>query len=198
VEELLLGDGFAVADPRRDLAKIVVLERHLATGRIGLGFVQGFGIDRGAFGATLSHDAHNVVVVEVDDGAMALVVERLRELGGGIVVADEQRVCADLPLPVAGLLSDGPLAEVLAAGCAINAAARALGVTSPAPFQMLAFLALSVIPSLKITDRGLIDVDRREVVPLAYDGLQDAQASRRADADSGARRLTAHRRVTRT
>jgi adenine deaminase len=178
VDELGLEDGYAVADPARDLAKVAVLERHLGTGRIGLGFVHGFGIDRGAFGATLSHDAHNVVVVGVDDDAMVLVVERLRELGGGIVVADEDEVRAELPLPVAGLLSDRPLGEVLDASRGINGAAQALGVTFPAPFQMLAFLALSVIPSLKITDRGLLDVDRCELVPLAVDELVELQPSR--------------------
>ena len=167
VETPKVEGGFAVADPERDLAKIAVIERHLGTGRMGLGFVQGFGLQRGAFGATLSHDAHNVVVVGVDDGAMARVVGRLRELGGGIVVVEEQGVRAELPLPVAGLLSDRPLAEVLEASHQINAAARALGATFPAPFQMLAFLALSVIPSLKITDHGLVDVDRFELVPLA-------------------------------
>jgi adenine deaminase len=166
VDDLAVGDGLAVADPARDLAKIAVLERHLDTGRRGLGFVRGFGLTRGAFGATLAHDAHNVVVVGVDDGAMALVVNRLRDIGGGIVVADERGVLAELPLPVAGLVSDRPLAEVLAASRALNAAGRSLGVTLPAPFQSLAFLALSVIPSLKITDRGLVDVDRRTVVPL--------------------------------
>jgi adenine deaminase len=167
IETPKVENGFAVADPDRDLAKIAVIERHLGTGRMGLGFVQGFGLQRGAFGATLSHDAHNVVVVGVDDGAMARVVGRLRELGGGIVVVEEQGVRAELPLPVAGLLSDRPLAEVLEASHLINAAARALGATFPAPFQTLAFLALSVIPSLKITDRGLVDVDRFELVPLA-------------------------------
>ena len=166
-DELTVADGVAVADPARDLAKVAVLERHLGTGRIGLGFVRGFGIQRGAFGATLSHDAHNVVVVGVDDAAMARAVGRLRELGGGIVVVEEQGVRAELPLPVAGLLSDRPLAEMLDQSRSINAAARALGVTFPAPFQMLAFLALSVIPSLKITDHGLVDVDRFELVPLA-------------------------------
>jgi adenine deaminase len=176
VDELAVDDGLAVADPDRDLVKIAVLERHLGTGRRGLGFVRGFGLRRGAFGATLSHDAHNVVVVGVDDGAMALVVNRLRELEGGIVVADEHEVLAELPLPVAGLLSDRPLAEVLDASRAINAAAQALGVTIPAPFQILAFLALSVIPSLMITDRGLVDVDRRELVPLA---VEDAAAPER-------------------
>jgi len=169
-----------VADPERDLAKVAVLERHLATGRKGLGFVRGFGLRRGAFGATLSHDAHNVVVVGVDDGAMALVVERLRELGGGIVVADERAVRGELPLPVAGLLSDRPLAEVLDASRAINAAARSLGVTLQAPFQSLAFLALSVVPALKITDRGLVDVGRRVVVPLACDGPPAARTPLRA------------------
>jgi len=182
VDELAVEDGVAVADPARDLAKIAVLERHLATGRKGLGFVRGFGLGRGAFGATLAHDAHNVVVVGVDDAAMSLVVNRLRELGGGIVVADGRAVLAELPLPVAGLLSDRPLAEVLEASRAINAAARALGVTLPAPFQTLAFLALSVIPALKITDRGLVDVDRRAVVPLAVDGLSPAPARAAAPA----------------
>ena len=133
---------------------------------MGIGFVRGFGIQRGAFGSTLSHDAHNVVVVGVDDGAMARAVGRLRELGGGIVVVEEQGIRAELPLPVAGLLSDRPLAEVLESSRALNTAVRALGVSFPAPFQMLAFLALSVIPSLKITDRGLVDVDRFELVPL--------------------------------
>ena len=168
-DEPLVEDGLAVADPARDLVKIAVLERHHETGRTGLGFVRGFGLRHGAFGATVAHDAHNVVVVGVDDGAMALVVNRLRELGGGIVVADEQSVRAELPLPVAGLLSDRPLEEVLEASNATTAAARGLGTTVPSPFQVLAFLALSVIPSLKITDHGLVDVDRGAIVPLALD-----------------------------
>ena len=167
VDVLAAENGCAVADPERDLAKIAVLERHHGTGRIGLGFVRGFGLQRGAFGATLSHDAHNVIVVGVDDAAMAHAVARLAELGGGIVVVDGEAVTAELPLPVAGLLSDRPLPEVLAASRAINGAAEALGVHFPHPFQVLAFLALSVIPSLKITDRGLVDVDRFELVPLA-------------------------------
>ena len=167
VDEPRVEDGAAVADPSHDLAKIAVLERHLGTGRVGLGFVRGFGLARGAFGATLAHDAHNMVVVGVDDAAMTRVVERLAELGGGIVVADATSVLSELPLPVAGLLSDRPLAEVLEASRALNAAAQELGVAYPHPFQVLAFLALSVIPSLKITDRGLVDVDRFELVPLA-------------------------------
>ena len=173
VEELTLHDGCAVADPDRDLAKIAVLERHLGTGRIGLGFVRGFGLQRGAFGATVAHDAHNIVAVGADDAAMACVVARLAELEGGIVVVDGETVAAELPLPVAGLLSDRPLAEVLDASRTINAAVQRLGVHFPHPFQVLAFLALSVIPSLKITDRGLVDVDRFERVPLSVAGVPE-------------------------
>ena len=161
--------GLAVADPKRDLAKIAVLERHHGTGRIGLGFVRGFGLERGAFGSTFSHDAHNIVVVGIDDGDMVRVVQRLAELRGGVVVTQDRGVRAELPLPVAGLLSDAPLDEVVERSSACLQAAQALGCTFEAPFQMLAFLTLSVIPKLKITDRGLVDVDRFELVPLAAD-----------------------------
>lgn len=166
-EEIPSLAGFACADPARDLAKIVVLERHLETGRIGRGFVRGFGLQRGAFGSTVAHDAHNLVVVGVDDEAMLHVVVRLRELGGGLVVADADGVRAELALPVAGLLSDRSLAEVLSASRQVSAAVVALGVDFPQPVQTLAFLSLSVIPALKITDRGLIDVDRFQIVPLS-------------------------------
>ena len=158
--------GEAIADPARDLAKIAVIERHLATGRIGLGFVRGFGLQRGAIASTVAHDAHNVVVVGTSDASMAFAVRRLANLGGGIVAVDGSQVVAELPLPVAGLLSDGPLEDVVASSRALVAAARELGCTVEAPFQLLAFLALSVIPSLKLTDRGLVDVDRFELVPL--------------------------------
>jgi adenine deaminase len=167
VDELATRDGQAVADPARDLAKIVVFERHLETGRVARGFVRGFGLERGALGSTVAHDGHNMIVVGVEDEAMLRAARRLEEIGGGLVVAGPDRVLAELPLPVAGLLSDRPLAEVLAASRAISAAVRSLGVTFPHPVQMLAFLSLSVIPSLKITDRGLVDVDRFELVSLA-------------------------------
>jgi adenine deaminase len=166
VDEPAQRGGEAIADPERDLAKIAVIERHLGTGRVGLGFVRGFGLRRGALGSTLSHDAHNAVVVGVDDTSMAFAVRRLANLGGGIVVVDGGELLAELPLPVAGILSDAPLAEVVAASEAVVAAARVLGCTVEAPFQSLAFLALSVIPALKITDRGLVDVERFELVPL--------------------------------
>jgi adenine deaminase len=153
-------------DPERDIAKIAVIERHHGTGRIGLGLVRGFGVRRGAIATTFSHDAHNIVVIGVDDDDMARAVARLAELGGGEVVVEDRGVRAELPLPVAGLLSDAPLEEVLAASRACLAATRKLGCELAAPFQLMSFLALSVIPSLKITDHGLVDVDRFELVGL--------------------------------
>jgi adenine deaminase len=158
--------GEALADPGQDLAKIAVVERHLGTGRVGLGFVRGFGLQRGAIASTVAHDAHNVVVVGMNDASIAAAVRRLANRGGGIVVVDGAEMLAELPLPVAGLLSDAPLEEVVEQAQALDAAARALGCTLDAPIQHLSFLALSVIPSLKITDQGLIDVNRFELVPL--------------------------------
>jgi adenine deaminase len=166
VEEPAIEDGAAVADAGRDHAKIAVIERHLGTGRIGLGFVGRSGLQHGALASTVAHDAHNIVVVGMSDEDMARAVERLGELGGGIVVVDAGEVAAELPMPVAGLLADAPLAEVIEQSLGCNDAARALGWSGATPFLTLAFLALSVIPSLKITDRGLVDVDRFELVPL--------------------------------
>jgi adenine deaminase len=158
--------GEAIPDPAQDLAKIAVVERHLGTGRVGLGFVRGFGLERGAIASTVAHDAHNVVVVGMNDASMAAAVRRLANRGGGIVVVDGAEVLAELPLPVAGLLSDAPLEEVVAQSHALAEAARGIGCTLEAPFQHLSFLALSVIPSLKITDQGLVDVDKFELVGL--------------------------------
>jgi len=167
VEEPTVLDGAAVADPARDLVKIAVVERHLGTGRVGLGIVRGSGLQRGALASTVAHDAHNIVVVGVGDDDMAVAVTRLAELGGGIVAVEGGAVRAELPLPVAGLLSDAPLAEVIERSLGCNDTARSLGWTGATPFLTLSFLALSVIPSLKITDQGLVDVDRFELVPLA-------------------------------
>jgi adenine deaminase len=159
-------DGFANASAADDLAKIAVIERHLGTGRIGRGFVRGSGLRQGALASTVSHDAHNIIVLGMSDDDMARAVERLGEIGGGIVVVAGGAVKAELPLPVAGLLADAPLADVIAKSLACNDAARALGWSGATPFLTLSFLGLSVIPSLKITDRGLVDVDRFEIVPL--------------------------------
>jgi adenine deaminase len=166
VREPLVEGGLAIADPERDLAKIAVVERHLATGRMGIGFLAGSGLQRGALASTVAHDAHNLVVVGMADRDMAFAVERLAEIGGGIVAVEGLRVVAECPLPIAGLLSDARLPDVIAQSRACNEAAHALGWTGATPFLTLSFLALSVIPQLKITDRGLVDVDRFELVPL--------------------------------
>jgi adenine deaminase len=171
VEEPTVAAGEVTADAEHDLAKIAVIERHLGTGRVGLGLVRGFGLRRGALASTFAHDAHNVIVVGMSDEDMGRAVARLTELGGGLVVVDGGEVTAELALPIAGLMSDGALAEVIAASEATVAAVHALGSEVTSPFQSLAFLALSVIPSLKLTDRGLVDVDRFELVPLAADTL---------------------------
>ena len=167
--EPLVVDGHAVSDPERDLVKIAVLERHLGTGRIGLAFLSGSGLQRGALASTVAHDAHNLVVVGASDEDMAFAVQRLAEVGGGIVVVESGAVVAECPLPVAGLLSDQPLDVVIAQSRACNEAAIGLGWRGATPFLTLAFMALSVIPSLKLTDRGLVDVDRFALVPLAAD-----------------------------
>ena len=166
VEEPKLEDGHAVADPERDLAKIAVVERHLGTGRMGLGLVRGFGLRSGALASTFSHDAHNIVVVGMDDQDMARAIARLTEIGGGVVVVEDRGVRAELPLPIAGIISDAPLAEVVEASRGCIGAAAKLGCALASPFQTMAFLALSVIPSLKLTDQGLVDVNRFELVSL--------------------------------
>jgi adenine deaminase len=165
-----VSDGHVVADPERDLAKIAVVERHHATGRIGLGLVRGFGLRAGAFASTVAHDAHNLVVVGVSDADMALCASRAAELGGGLVVARDGSVRGELALPVAGLLSDEPADAVASRLEALQGLLREQGVRIDAPFMTLSFLALSVIPSLKITDRGLVDVDAFALVPLALEG----------------------------
>ena len=162
-------DGRIVADPGRDLAKIAVLERHHATGRIGLGLVTGFGLQAGAFAGTIAHDAHNVIAVGANDDDLLACVERLRELGGGLVVCDRGAVIAEMPLAVAGLLSDRTARGVHVEQERLDAALTARGVTLPSPFMALSFLGLSVIPALKITDHGLVDAARLEPVPLAVD-----------------------------
>ncbi|MDQ3752129.1 MAG: adenine deaminase [Actinomycetota bacterium] len=161
--------GMAVASPVRDLAKIAVVERHHATGRVGLGFVAGFRLSQGAFGSTVAHDAHNMVIVGVDDSDMAVCAHRLIAIEGGLVATQDGAVCAELPLPVAGLLSDQPFESVVHDLEELEACLAAMGVNVPSPFMTLSFLALSVIPALKITDRGLVDVNTFELVPLEVD-----------------------------
>ena len=153
-----LRDGAAVAAPERDLLKLVCVERHHATGRIGVGYVQGFGLRRGALASSIAHDAHNIVAVGADDGDMLLAIATVAESGGGLAAVAGGQVLAHLPLPVAGILSDRPLTEVATAYAALEDAARELGSQLPSPFGLLAFMALSVIPEARVTDRGFVPV----------------------------------------
>lgn len=157
-------DGDKRPDPARDLIRIAVVERHGRNGNIATGFVRGFGLKRGAIAATVCHDHHNIVAVGADYGDIALAANRLGEIEGGFVVAAGGRVLAELALPVAGLMSLDPFETVQQSLVALRAAARSLGVTLEEPFLQLAFLALPVIPHLKITDRGMVDVDRFEII----------------------------------
>jgi adenine deaminase len=151
-------------DLNADVLKVAVLERHGINGNIGRSFVTGFGLQRGAIASSVGHDSHNITVIGATDEDMALAVNRLIELGGGFVVADAGKITAELPLPLAGLMSLEPFEAVTAHLHALRDAARALGCTLPEPFLQVAFLALPVIPHLKMTDRGLFDVDKFDFV----------------------------------
>ena len=163
-EDMPLEGGCKAADTGRDLVKIAVLERHGKNGNLATGFVKGFGLKRGAIGSTVCHDHHNIAVVGTDDADMALAATRLGEIEGGFVVVSEGKVLAEVALPVAGLMSLKPHEVVRDELMVLRAAARDLGVTLEEPFLQLAFLALPVIPHLKITDHGMVDVDRFEVI----------------------------------
>jgi adenine deaminase len=158
-------DGDKRPDVARDLVKIAVVERHGVNGNVATGFVKGFGLERGAIASTVCHDHHNIAVVGVDAGDMAAAANRLGEIEGGFVVVEGGRVLAELALPVAGLMSLASFEEVREGLVALRAAARSLGVVLEEPFLQLAFLCLPVIPHLKITDMGMVDVDRFEVMP---------------------------------
>ncbi|MEJ6477745.1 MAG: adenine deaminase C-terminal domain-containing protein, partial [Octadecabacter sp.] len=162
--DIAIADGDKRPDLTRDLVKIAVVERHGINGNIATGFVQGFGLQRGAIASTVCHDHHNIACVGVDYNDMALAAKRLGELEGGFVVVENGRVLAELALPVAGLMSLEPFEVVRAALEDLRSAARGLGVTLEEPFLQLAFLALPVIPMLKITDRGLVDVTKFEII----------------------------------
>ena len=151
-------DGWAVAAPDRDLLKLVCVERHHATGRVGVGYVQGFGLRQGALASSIAHDAHNIVAVGADDGDLLRAIATVAQSGGGLAAVANGQVLAQLALPVAGILSDRPLPEVAIAYAALEDAARALGSQLPSPFGLLAFMALSVIPEARVTDRGFVRV----------------------------------------
>ena len=166
LKNIILRDGFACPDLRQDILKIAVVERHHATGNIGIGFAQGFGLKKGAIGSSVAHDSHNLVIVGTNDGYMLKIVETIKKMGGGLAVVSEGKVVADLPLPIAGLMAEASVPEVHRSLEKLHRAAKSLGCQLSDPFMTLSFLSLPVIPELKITDKGLVDVNQFKIVPV--------------------------------
>lgn len=162
-------EGLAVADVGRDLLKMAVIERHHASGRVGKGFIQNIGLRAGALASSVAHDHHNLVIVGADDASMMAAGRAVAEMGGGLAVAQGDQILARLALPIAGLMSSQPIDQIRREFDAVLAAAHALGSELHDPFMAMSFMALEVIPHLKLTDMGLVDVDRFELVPLFVD-----------------------------
>ena len=166
VHEVKSEDGLAVADPDRDILKIAVVERHKGTGNIGLGFVKGFGLQEGAIASSVAHDSHNIIVVGTGDEAMAQAVQGIAEMHGGLIAVKDGKPLASLPLPIGGLMSDLSIDKVRDGLNRLHQAVKEMGCTVAESFMALSFLALPVIPEIKITDKGLVDVTQFKVVPL--------------------------------
>lgn len=162
--DLPVAKGHVLVDIEQDVIKACVIERHGINGNIGRGFVHGFGLQHGAIASTVGHDSHNLCVIGVDDADMATAANRLIDLQGGFVVVRDGKVLAELSLPIAGLMSDKTFEDVRDALLPLRAAAKSLGTILPEPFLQVAFLPLPVIPHLKLTDKGMVDVDRFELV----------------------------------
>ena len=169
-ETLPMRDGKVMADPERDILKLAVIERHGVRGSIGVGFVKGLGLTKGAIASTVAHDSHNLLVAGCDDESMLGAAKEVARMGGGEVVWSEGQVLAGLPLPVGGLMSTGPAEAVAEAHRALRESAAQLGSALDDPFMQLSFLALPVIPDLKLTDLGLVDVPGFSFVPICLDG----------------------------
>jgi len=166
IEPAKVVGGMAVADLERDLLKMAVIERHRGTGNVGLGFVRGLGLKRGALAGSVGHDAHNLTVAGCDDVSMMTAARAVGDLGGGLVAADGEEVLASVPLLIAGLMSDQPVETVRQQMDRLGEVAKRLGSSLHDPFMTLGFLALEVIPALKLTDQGLVDVEKFDFVPL--------------------------------
>jgi adenine deaminase len=162
-------NGEIVSDIERDLLKMVVIERHQAKGNIGKGLIRGFGLKRGALAGSVAHDHHNLVVIGADDASMARAAHAVIEMGGGLAAADGDQVVATLPLPVAGLMSEQPIHDVRVAYDHLIAAAQRMGSALPDPFMTMSFMALEVIPKLKLTDVGLVDVEQFTLIDVFGD-----------------------------
>ena len=159
MERVKVSDGVIVPDTERDILKLVVVERHKATGNIGLGLVTGFGLKKGVLASSIAHDSHNIIAVGTNDKDIFIAVKEIERLHGGLVETADGKVLASLALPIAGLLSDEPLEVVVNKLEKLEQIARGLGTTLKSPFSTLSFLALPVIPELRLTDLGLVDVN---------------------------------------
>jgi adenine deaminase len=166
IEDAHVVDGQTVPDTERDILKIVVIERHRATGNIGKAFIKGFGLKQGAIAGTVAHDHHNLVIIGADDSSMRRAVRALVEMGGGLVAVSGEQVLARLPLPVAGLMTEQPIEQVRQEYDALIKAAQGMGSAMNDPFMAMSFMALEVIPRLKLTDVGLVDVEQFKVIDL--------------------------------
>jgi adenine deaminase len=158
VEKVKVKDKVVLSDIEEDILKLVVVERHKATGNIGKGLVKGFGLKHGALASSIAHDSHNIVAVGTNDQDIYTAIKHIEKLQGGLAVCNNGKILADLPLPIAGLLSPEPLDAVAKKFSGVEKAALVLGTTPPAPFDLLSFIALPVIPELRLTDMGMVDV----------------------------------------
>ena len=164
IECVKVKDGAVMPDLQEDILKLAVVERHKATGNIGLGLVKGFGLKRGALASSIAHDSHNIVVVGTNDTDILTAIKEIERLQGGLAVCADGKILAALPLPVAGLLSPEPLEAVVKKFEELEKTASGLGHVPPAPFALLSFIALPVIPELRLTDMGLVDVLKFELI----------------------------------
>jgi adenine deaminase len=176
IEEVKVQGKWVISDPERDLIKLAVVERHLGTGRIGLGMVNGFGLKRGALATSVSHDSHNIIALGENDDDLMCAVQAVGDMGGGMVVTAGGKVVAKTPLTVGGLMSTAPVEQVIVELEELYREAAALPCEIDDPFAMLSFLALPVVPALKLTDFGLVDVSRFTVVPFFVEDKDDVAA----------------------
>lgn len=166
IEKVRVQDGFAVADTTHDILKIAVVERHLGSGNIGKGFIKGFGLQRGAIASSVAHDCHNIIVVGTNDQDMMTAIREIGIMRGGLVVVDGGQIIGRLPLPIAGLMSDRPIEQVRGTMSQLLEVANHIGCVVEDPFMALSFMALPVIPELKLTDKGLVNTTQFAIVPL--------------------------------
>jgi len=165
-QEMTVKDSQIRSDLKRDILKIAVIERHKRTGNIGRGFVKGVGLKAGAISSSVAHDSHNICVVGANDSDMAMAVNEIARIQGGLVAARDGKILAELALPFAGLMSTRSIEEVNEAQKGLSEAARSLGCALPSPFMVMSFLSLAVIPEIRLTDKGIVDVSAAKLIPI--------------------------------